>query len=186
MTETLPEPRHFDMGGVGLEDEVILPQDLSSPTKMENPLDALRETITAAVERPDLVLAVLTRPGLTVRYATSIDMEHIQRWRKNSHDKTAPDNFNMLKFSLLVLANTCKAMALRNTEPVGADGKPLTFISRELSDWTGQKRHLDIVRTLYASDGHVVQTAQDILDAAGYADDEMEPDTDPTGPSSTG
>ena len=183
MTETSAEPRRFDVGSVGLEDEVVLPEDLSQPTQMDNPLDALRDTIEAAVERPDLVREVLTRPGLTIRYATSIDMEHIQRWRKSAYDKTAPDNFNMLKFSLLVLANTCRAMALRGQEPTGQDGKPLTFISRELGEWTKQKRHLDIVRALYASDGHVVQTAQDVLDAAGYADDEMEPDLDPTGPS---
>lgn len=182
MTETTTEqPRVFGAGAVGLDDEVILaPEALSDPTKMDNPLEALRDTIVSAVERPDLVLAVLTRPGLTIRYATSVDMEHLQRWRKSAEDKSAPDKFNLLKFSLLVLANTCKAMALRGQEPVGSDGKPLTFISRELSEWTGERRHLDIVRTLYSSDGHVVQTAQEILDAAGYADDQMEPDEDPT------
>lgn len=177
-TSAAPAP----MGVLGLDEDTFaeaLP--IEHGTRMDNPLDALKASITEAVRRPDISLMVLSRPGLTIRYNTNIDMELLQRWRRSAHDKTAPDNFNVLRFMSLVVVNTALAFALNGEEPVGANGQPISFASPEVAQWTGQKRVLDSVRSLFASDGNIVTCGQQILDAAGYGDESMEAD-DEVGP----
>lgn len=176
--------RRFDFGDTPgtIEDDTFTPTTSAAPgTSMgPSPLDQLRETITAAVTKPDLTLAVLSRPGLAIRFGTNIDLDILQQWRRRSHDKHMPDNWNILKFSQLVIANTAKAMVLNGEEPLGQDGEPVSFRSPELLEWTSTKRALDAVRGLYDNDGHIIATAQDVLEAAGYGDEMMEPEEGPT------
>lgn len=171
--------RRFDAGD-DLEDDTFTPKVIASGTSGPDPLAALRETITAAVAKPDVVLEVLTRPGMTIRFSTNFDLDIIQQWRKRSHDKVSPDNFNILKFALLVIANQAEAFGLNGQEPNGQDGNPLSFRSSEVLEWTGTKRALDAVRGLYDNDAHVVATAQEVMEAAGFGDEMMEAEEGPT------
>lgn len=181
---TTPEhdqPRVIDVGLVGLDEDVVEnPSMLSNPDRLSNPLDALREAVKQQVVSEDVTYPVPTRPGMSVRYSTTVDMEHVQLWRRSSNDKTAPDNFSVLKFSMLIIANTAKAFAFEGQEPTGGDGEPITFVSPEVGEWTGHKRALDRVRAIFANDGHVIATAGEIMQAAGYGDEIMEANPDPT------
>lgn len=182
MTASAPDqPRRIDVGAIGLDDEVVSdPSMLSNPDRLPNPLDALAAAIKQEVVREDVTFPVPSRPGMTIRYSTAVDMEHVQNWRRSSHDKSAQDNFNVLKFSMLIIANTAKAFAFEGQEAFGGDGERISFTSPEVGEWTGQKRALDRVRVIFANDGHIISTAGEVMEAAGYGDEIMEADPDPT------
>lgn len=159
------------------DDEDVNPEFNPKVTQTmgNNPLDALREAIQAEVAKPDITLQIITREGMSIRFGTNIDMDtDIARWRRSSQDKTQPDNFNLLKFSQLVIANCTLAVALNGEEPSDEAGQPITFTSSLMLEWTNVKRPLDAVRTLYGSDGHIIATAQEIMEAAGYGDEMRE------------
>lgn len=155
--------------------------EVAPGTTMSNPLDELAAAITEEVRNPDLTLAVPLRPGMSLRYDTNIDADtELMQWRRRSHDKSQPDNFNILKMSCIVIANCCKAVVFKDVEPTGSDGQPITFNSTEMFEWTKTKRAIDAVKALFGNDAHVLATAQDIIEAAGYGDEMMEPEEGPT------
>ncbi len=159
-----------------VEDDTFTPKVAPGVTTGPDPLAALRETITAAVQKPDLSLQVITRPGMTIRFSTNMDLDTIQQWRRRCQDKSQPDNFNLLKFECMVIANQAQAFGLNGQEPMGEDGAPISFRSSEVLTWTGQKRALDAVKALYDNDAHVVLTAQEVMEEAGFGDEMMEAD----------
>lgn len=171
--------RSFDVGDDD-QDDTFSPRVVSAATTGPDPLAALRETITAAVSKPDVVLEVLTRPGMAIRFSTNLDLDVIQQWRRRSHDKSQPDNFNLLKFAQLVIANQSEAFSLNGQEPTGQDGQPISFRSNEVLEWTGTKRALDAVRAIYDNDAHIVATAQEVMEAAGFGDEMQEAEEGPT------
>jgi hypothetical protein len=163
--------RRFDITDDGIDEEF---QPTVVTTTTANPLDALRDKITEQVVKPDLELDVLTRDGMSIRYTTNLDLDVINKWRRVCQDKSQVDNFNMLKFASLVVANTAIAFALNGVEPTGADGDLVSFRSPEVLEWTNTKRALDAVRKLFANDAHIIATAQEIMSEAGFGDEMKE------------
>ncbi len=164
------------------EDQDDTPFVQSSPSSAPaSPLDELRETITKEVQRPDLVLAVMARPGMEIRFDTNVDMSMIQEWRRRATRRRGQnEDFDILKFTSSVVANQARAFRLRGEEPAGADGEPISFRSPEVLQWTSTSRALDAVRALYSVDGHIISSAGEILQAAGYSDVMEEGDEGPT------
>lgn len=158
-------------------DEDLTPQVAPGLSTGQDPLAALRDVITAAVVKEDLVLDLLTRPGMAIRFSTNMDLDTIQQWRRRCHDKSQPDNFNLLKFACMVIANQAEAFRLNGQEPE-VDGLPLNFRQGPVFEWTNTKRAVDAVKALYDNDGHVVATAQDVMEAAGFGDEMVESDVE--------
>lgn len=167
------DTRTFDLGS----DDDLTPVVAPGLSTGADPLAALREVITAAVVKDDLTLQVITRPGLSIRFSTNMDLDTIQQWRRRCHDKSQPDNFNLLKFACMVIANQATAFALNGVEP-DIDGNPINFRNGPVFEWTNTKRAVDAVKALYDNDGHVVATAQEIMEAAGFGDEMVEGDVE--------
>ena len=146
-------------------------------------LDRLRESLMEVVTLPPLTLKVIERPGMSVRFDTNIANATIQGWRKQSRNKSMPDEFDSLKFSSLVIANKAIAVMLDGQDVTDEQGDTVNFTSPELLKMLGVNRALDAVRKLYGVDGHIIQQADAILSAAGYDEVEQKADDDDDDPS---
>lgn len=155
-----------------------------------SPLDILRKAIEEEVRPDDLILPVPTRRHIKLAYNTAIDGEKFQMWQRRCVVKKGSTDVDVLKLSCIVLANQCKAVLVdhngTDTEVLGDDGQSLNFTHPDFRNMLLAKRpngvansSTQLVRDLFASDGHLLSAAREVIEAAGYGE-ELDEFEDPT------
>lgn len=148
--------------------EITADEPATDPTIM----DALQNELKKAVRNEPLTLTVPNRPTISLVFDPNIEAIHLQMWRKASADKTMPDKFDSLKFSCIVVANTCTNVMYDGAIMTDTDGHDLKFSNKNFLKMLGSDRAVTAVRQLYGADGHIFIAASAIMTAAGYDEDE--------------
>jgi hypothetical protein len=161
---------------VGIQDEEI---PLDEMTVMSD----LREALATSVEVEDIRLDVPKRPNVRMVFRPVIDFDQLKLWTKRAKESNRKDApVDQKKLSSMILIETCVGMdfKLRDgswRESVnGADNRPLTFKSREVHEMMGTTigGNYHAVEKMYGSDGHLMYVAKIVMEAAGYADFDLE------------
>lgn len=166
-------------GGDAGQDDGQETLDINIPTT--SPRDALRATLQAKVSLEPLTLAVPARPSVGVQFDLNFEFDLINHWRNRAKSKNMPEGFDPKRFALYVIADRGRGIFMNGQEVLSEDGKPFTFYNKELLNWLGANTQTDAVRALYGVDGHILQVANRVVEAAGYGDEvDLEGDEDPT------
>ena len=159
-----------------------------------SPLDVLKQAVAADIAVPDLVLRLPSRPAIKLSYAVSIDGDKFQLWQRRAARKGtgsgANNDIDVLKLSCIVLANQLSNVLVdykgRDTVVNGEDGSPLNFTHPDFrsmilgGDVNKSIGATQLVRDLYANDGHLIAHAREVIEAAGYGQEVDEFEDDPT------
>lgn len=182
-------PRRFDDSrndaldpGSRFDDALTLPATTDELAGL-SPLAEL-ESFLAENEatRAPITLPVPLRPGIEIIYDPNIDGEmQLAVWRRRCQveDKGRVVDFNPTKFATLIIASTCAGIKINGRE-VTVDGESLTFNHprvKELVTAPGKPPAADqglAARLMYggprrSGDGNMLETADEILEAAGYS-----------------
>lgn len=152
-----------------------------SPVSGTSPLEALRATLRKEVERDPIVLVIPSRNGVSVKFDANIDADMLNAWRKKCQKRdrrTGMDVPDPVKLACTILGNQAREIRMEG-QPVRVDGEPVLFYSPELHEMVGAHSTLEAVRMLFGVDGHLLDAADRVVDAAGYGD-EVEEAPDPT------
>lgn len=145
-------------------------------------LEGLRKALQAPVETEPTLIRVPARPGVMIRCHTRMIQEDRKAWMARSTKKSrrggGTDEVDDMKFSCLVLANTCEAVLFDGVAAHHEDDTPLTFRSRVLWDMVGASDPEAAIRALFGVDAHVLIASGEVLLASGFDDDLQA--TDPT------
>lgn len=161
-------------------DDDIIVDDAPSPDDAKTILQAIEAELKHEVRNAPITLLVPGRPGMSIRFDTNIESGSLQAWRKQSQNKSMPDNFDGLKFASLLIANKAECILYNGVEARTPDGDELNFKNPALLEMLGANRALEAVRKLYGVDGHIFIAADEITKAAGYDSEGQEQQTDPT------
>lgn len=161
------------------EREVPVDDDPVADTRARTALDEVAAELRQPVEDDPLELEVPARDGWSASYSRDLDAHALARWRKASTDRKAVDGIDTLALAQRILANQQVTIVRRGVE-LDDDGHPMTVRSRAFLDLIDATSPLEAVRKLYGRDGHVMAAANEVLNAAGYADDVSEVADDPT------
>lgn len=144
--------------------------------------DQLADALSAPVEKEPLKLKVPSRPSVTMVFNPDIDFEMYQTWveraTKGKPGEKKRESPDFLRLALTVISHTNSGVLI-NGQDAGTDIRQPAMHAK-LRVQEGQTG--TAIRKLYASDGHVIQTMQKIVEAAGYSldgdvevDDEFDP-----------
>jgi hypothetical protein len=157
----------------------------------DSALAALRAEAVREVRLPSLNLSVPARPDFGMRFDVNIPSDQLVRWSSRSErGPKGKEEVDSRKFASLVLLSTLTAI-LHRPDSAGADevsgelweaitsdgpeAVALTFHDDEIQDLLGASSPDAALRAWYGSDGHLMQAATSILNAAGYAEDDVNP-----------
>lgn len=175
------DPTPVTFGGAQTEDLLLD----STPASEQSVLDSLTEALAAAVEIEPLTLTVPGRPNMSLRFRPSIEFELFQEWVKKASKpvagKRGDGSPDYLRLGLTVISHTNTEILMKGQVAYDRDGTtPLSVRSARIHDMlkvpSGSVGMA--IRKIYGSDGHVVQTMQRIIKAAGYS---LEGDVDEEG-----
>lgn len=127
--------------------------------------------LNRTVDHEDVVFAVRTRPGWSVRYSTDIDADLVDEWTKNSR---TDEGISVFRLALHTLAGQCRGF-VRSGEQI-----PLTFASPEMLEVYGALLAPECVRAFYGDDTLVTSTYTSLLNETG-AGERLDPTTGSSG-----
>jgi len=134
-------------------------------------LDQLKSVVSQEVTRPEIEIAVPSRPGVTVKFSPNITSEQLKSWRRNSTNRKS-DELDSTKFSCYVVGQTMTGIYFNGEIVEDEDGVVITFASKDMLEMTGTTRPLpDAIRAFYGVDAHLESVALKVLDYSGYGDD---------------
>jgi hypothetical protein len=163
MTDFDFDARRHDEGSAGYE---------------KSALDRLRERVNERTAKPAVLIPVIERPGISVKFDVNITNEQMKSWRKKA-GFDSKNGFDGFAFAMLVVANCCRGIYI-DDEEVFVNDHPVSFASPEIMELVEATRAFpDCVRKLYCVDPHVEATASKLLDLAGYGDS-VEEQADPS------
>lgn len=172
MTET---PRRIGaLDPDDLDPDLAPVQPAERTTSLDSLLTDLDKALKADVDFAPITLQVLKRPGVAIRYATDLDDEKLEAFRRRSVDKKAVDGVNGLRFCSLILANQCEAILMNGQDVHDEAGQNLTFGHARIRTLYGAQRAADAVKKLIGSDPHVMLHANAVMEAAGFGDQAVE------------
>lgn len=151
------------------EFDMTLERDRASRGNGDSRLSLLREKLAAKTERPTVLLPVPQRESIMIRVSPNVRQGELRGWRKQAGEDTK-QGMDPTKFSVLVLANTCRGVFIDDQEVLGDSGQPLTFASPEIKDMLDADTPMDAVRTMFGVDAHIEAAAMAILEASGFGD----------------
>lgn len=153
------------------KETITMDSGLEDKKSMPTVLEQLRAEVSKKVERPEIEIDVLERPGVSVRFSPNITQNQLRSWRKNSGEESK-DGFDPLKFACYVVGSCCKSILIKNQIVQDQNGIDVTFASPEILEMTNDIRPIpDGIRRFYGIDPHLESTALAILDHAGYGED---------------
>lgn len=176
-----------------LEDDVMIDESDSDAIRPGSALDLLQKAMKESIRLEEIIVRIKGRPTLALRVDPNIDGELFQRWQRSAtvgkqrQGQTA--NVNSIKFCAIVIANTTTAVLVhvkgdKWQEVKGSDGEALNFQSVEFRDMISANTPLsngtELVRKLFGVDGHMIDAANKIVEAAGFGEDEDDIDENPT------
>lgn len=142
-----------------LLDEEIQPMNL---------LQELEAELGGDAEIKPLRLTVPNRPKLKLVFSPNFDFPTYQAWTKRAEDKKTKDT-DLALLSVIVISNTNIGITL-NDQEVETDGTPWTVARPEVHQFLKSPigGTSAAIRKLYGSDGHMIQAARMVIEAAGY------------------
>jgi hypothetical protein len=153
-------------GNTGLDDEGPAPKNMV----LADLTAALTETFEDKIEW----FRVPNRPTVEVAFRTYIEYDTLRMWSKKA---TQGKRFNPLQMAYIVLSNLTAGVRV-NGEEVLVDGEPVTLVHQEFLSTMKVSDFKTGVRKLYGSDGHIISTMQEVMEKAGYGDDELDVEGD--------
>lgn len=153
----------------------LKPTRVEPGTVLDDLMGDLTAALTAEISSEPVVLEVLKRPGVSVRYRTDLNDDELSRFRKLAKGRT-DDDFNVLRFCLLILADKSDGFFWQGTEVLDEAGQSLTFGHKRLRDLYGKERAADVARACIGNDQHVQIMANRIMDLSGFGDQAVEVD----------
>lgn len=151
---------HF---GSSVDEETATAVTSSSP----DILDELRQEVAKAVDIEPLVLSVPNRPTISVVYMPEIDYDLLKKMLRRATHREVVDE---LRFAKALLAYVCRGLRLKGREVKDDAGGNMTIRSTEFHEMMGARDTSEAMDKLYASHGHIIKTAQEVMEAAGYGD----------------
>jgi hypothetical protein len=142
-------------------------------------LDAIKEELVEELPDEDAWIDVPRRKRFSLGFKTTLEGELLAKWIKASKDRKSLTGVNELGLALRVLANQNTAIR-HDGNLVTEAGIPLTVRHQPFLELMGVGRPFDAVTKLFASDGHVLAAAQEVLAACGYGEDLSSTIEDPT------
>lgn len=124
--------------------------------------------------KKEIILRVPARENIKVKYSTEISLDQLDRWRLKSRKNPKREEIDTLQFNYYILSSQCVNLVFNDEDAVDEDGKPLNFQSAAFVDLVGALETNGAIRTFYDRDADILRTASDILEAAGYGDDDDE------------
>ena len=177
----------FSFGDTDTEDAAVA--EISGALKTDNTTrrtryDELRAELTTPADRKStLRLKVEGRPNLSIRFNTLLDYDRLQKWTDLCTNKKG--KVDMRKLSLIILNSQCSGIFYKDVEMLDSEGEPLTFRHPEFRDMADALDPIGAITWTYGqdNDGEIMQVANAITEAAGYAEATLN-DADDEGASS--
>lgn len=147
------------------------------PTAEGTLLDKLRGRVSGKVHRPDVLIEVPERKGVSIQVSPNIKHPEMNKWRRQA-GSDSKNGFDSLKFSCIVIAQTCTGIFVDGEEITTESGDPVSFASAEVMEMVGASRPIpDCVLAMYGVDPHVEAAAVKIMELAGWGEgvDEVDP-----------
>lgn len=161
----------FDATGSLLDD--IAPPTMAPPVARQvepTRLDGVLAGLAQLDDEEPAVLRIPRRPGYTLRCGTDLDYEHFTVLKMSARDPSMPLGVNEIALSASVVATLCRAIQL-DGEDITENGQPMTLDSpvlHRLLRLGPGTREVDVVRALYAKDGHLAAAANRLITLCGY------------------
>lgn len=171
--------------------------DSNEPNSAIHPgsgLDALQAALAEEVRLDNLHIRVPRRPTLRIIVDPNIDGEQFQRWQRSAmigkSKSIANAQYDSVKLCAVVLANTMVGLEVLDketgeyTEVRDENGGAFTFQNPALRHMLIGDKEVPsgtiLVRKLFGNDGSLLDAAGQVIEAAGYGDnDDEESGSDP-------
>lgn len=134
-------------------------------------LDALRDIASDHIDTEPIEINVPKRPGVSVRYSVDLDAPRFQSWQRACKDRSSPTGLDDLRLSLTVLASQCVGIVVNDQLVLDDTGQPATFRSDGVMQMFGGRDANQTARKVYANDGHLLATAQEVIRECGYGEE---------------
>lgn len=171
---------------IGDEDTQEYTETAYKPSKQgsqqPNLLDSLREELRSEVTIEPIRLNIETRHHLSLRYLPDFEMEKIAHWQRRCTLKGRKDEIDPLRFSKLVLMDSCTGIFWKGQEVPNRDGDTMTLTDNELTEMTGQIDIGSAVSWLFGNDAQIIAHATRVLREAGFDSDGSTLDADENNP----
>lgn len=169
-----------ELGGYDPTDD--LPQGpLTGRVEQEKPLaldllGELQKEVGKDVRLPLFTLDVNTRNHISLRYDPNIiaDSNEVERWQNQSRNRGGREGFNLKRFAVLVIKNTCVGILWDGQTIPDAEGEPCTFASRAIHTMFNAVDASAAVDILFGGiDSHMIAHSNRVLAAGGYSENGM-------------
>lgn len=171
-----------------VEDDTFDSTEPNADIRPGSGLDALQAALSENVRLDNLHLRVPRRPTLRIIVDPNIDGEQFQRWQRSAMIGKSKNiqnaQYDSIKLCAITLANTMVGLEVKDkrtdeyTEVRDSNGAAMTFTNPELKKMlVGDEPVISgtiLVRKLFGNDGNLLDAAGQVMDAAGYGDDDGE------------
>jgi len=160
-------------------------EEPSSPIIDGSGLDQLRSILDQEVRLDTYSYVVPRRKTLRLILDPNIDGEQVQRWQRNAvigKARGADATVDSIKLAGVVIANCTVGVEVRNprgeyVEVRDSNGTSLTFRNPELRKMLIGDNDISstvaLVRKMFGTDGHMLECSKDLMEKAGYGEDEL-------------
>lgn len=160
------------------EDNAVF--DVSGGSKaQENPslLDSLKEELAKRIAKQPVSYTIPSRPKITMQYSVDITAADLRRWRHAARMKgRKSEDYDPLRFSAILLANKNTAIIMDGEAITDANGDNLTARDTTIQSFVNATDPVSTITELYGFDGHVLSVASEVIDAAGFGDEDEDDD----------
>lgn len=166
--------------GYGPDDTAV--PDMGNDDENINPgslLAALRSEAQQKVMKEPVDVRVPARPNFIFTFDTNFDFSRLQHWRKQAtrRQRGKADDFDLVKFGCIVLAATNTGMVYKGSV------MEYSLTSPELWEMFGANSYFECIKKVWGTDADLIRAGNEVIEAAGYGDEEEEQDDfedDPT------
>lgn len=147
--------------------------------------DQLRSELSKpATTSKSLTLKIPARPGIEVKFDTNLPLEKLDRWRTAAARKNRKGEIDVLYFNRIILVSQCVGIIFNGEEVRNEQGEALTFRSQDFIESLNALDHYGAVQALYDRDADILRAGSEVLEAAGYGDEDedAEPGSDEADP----
>ena len=163
--------------GVGLDDEI------TSNTKSKSGLGTVYDQFRAELSKPsnvqkEVILKVPSRDNIKVKFSTDLSLEQLTRWRTKARRNKKNEDIDLVLFNEMLIVSQCRGIVFNDQEVFDENEDPITFNTRGFQESLNALDLYGAVKSLYDRDADILRTGDEILEAAGYGDADLE-DADP-------
>lgn len=135
--------------------------------------DLLREQLATPANTEPIVRPVAGRQGVSVIFDIDIEVELFQAWLKRATNRRTKQT-NARTLANIMFSNQHRGTLINGNEVLTPEGKPMTFNTPELQQMLKAGGPNEAITKMYGLDGRVIQHMKEIIDAAGFGDEDME------------